>query len=573
DEDYEKALRELNNLHAADRISLFINGILFLLKNQWNKALKNIHELSSLINPNTSDEEYVLSCFLYSLENTIHTGKGLRENFLELQEEKLQSLTQNGINSDDLNSIMYILRGISEFKKNTEKDFTKNIELLNSSDIGLIELQTTEIKLVEIFKKYYNEERQTLLIVGLLSSDIVKKLIYSLFINTISEIYKPASIDEKKSLLERVNSLIKRIEPRIDNSEHSIPIFFKMLKKAYNDWLFSWFISQSLIQEGFNWLESRDDNDDFFIIPLKYHPYDCRLEDIVVLSDVFEGNLLKGRLEIKQKLLEYFSLFSFYSEFLRRHSDLNQYNKDEIFKTIEKNTERIWEWKDAIYLEIKQIYLPFELGKMYEERRNYDDAIIIFQNSTGALEDREKAIEECKYNRDGFIYNKLKALLRGTDQQEQKQLLGYGMLFKIEVRLRNIVDEEMTKVNGSKWLEDEHAPKLKDVITECKKRHEKYKDEVFYKSETPHRLIEFTTLLELKEIIEEKWKCFEPQFKVRDSFLSSLVPVCKIRLDIAHARFLDDKQLKTLSDQFDQLNKVLELKKPIEHPNLLSTSS
>lgn len=260
EEDYEQALKELENLPVSiTRISLFISGVVLLLRKDWNKATKRIADLTNKIDPNASDEEYFLLCFLQSLRNIIHAKKGSQGNSLELKEERLLSTALKDINLDDVKLILRILKGISAVEETKEKELSKILELLNSPEIGLIELPIKEIISVEIFEKYYNEEQQALFLVGLLSSEIAKKLIYSLFNDAVSEIYKSITVEEQKILLERIHLLIKRIEPRLDNTEHSVPLFYKMLKRECNEWTFSWFVSQGHIEEGFVWLESTDD--------------------------------------------------------------------------------------------------------------------------------------------------------------------------------------------------------------------------------------------------------------------------------------------------------------------------
>lgn len=304
-----------------------------------------------------------------------------------------------------------------------------------------------------------------------------------------------------------------------------------------------------------------------FVVPLEHIPYKkYNIDEIVEFGILYDGYREEEIVPIKKKLLTYYSAAEFYTNWLETYQD--DILKEKIFKRFYQLTEDILGWQRANKDDVYSVFIPFDLGEMLAERKNYDEAIFVFQNSTGKLEDIEKAIEKCKYDRDGFIYDELKNMLRDLSEIEQKQLLGYAKVFKIEIRLRNIVDKKMTAVRGTnKWLENESNLKLKTVIEKCKERYDCYKNEPYNKEEKSVRLIDFTTLPELESIIRENWKHFQEEFKDHDGFFSLLVPVKNIRLDIAHARFLDNKQLATLSDRFDELDRVLELKKPWENQN------
>jgi hypothetical protein len=259
EEDYEQALRELDYLPAIiTSISLFISGIVFLSRKQWNKAAKIFEDLSNKLDPNASDEEYVLFCFIQSLRNIIHWKKGTESGVYELNEKRMQSLSLKNINMEDIKSTFLILKGIRAIKEMNNNEFSTIIEMLNSPNLGLIEQPIVNVKSTELFSKYYSEEHQIFFLLSLLSSELIKRIVYLLYINAAYDVFKSANTEEQKRILQRIYDLIKRIEPRIDNSEHSIPIFYKMLKRTYNEWTFSWFISQRKIEEGFAWLESND---------------------------------------------------------------------------------------------------------------------------------------------------------------------------------------------------------------------------------------------------------------------------------------------------------------------------
>ncbi len=254
EEDYEKAFGELHNLPAIiTNLSLFIGGIVFLSRKQWNKAARKFEELSKKLDPNVSDEEYVLFYFIQSLRNITHPKKEKESDVFELNEKRLRSLSQKNINIDDVKSTFLILKGIRVLKE------MNNIEMLNSQNLVLIEQSIVNIKSTELFTKYYREDHQILFLLSLLSSDIIKRIVYLIYINAVYDVFHSANVEEQERTLRRINDLIKRIEPRINNSEHSIPIFYKMLKRAYNEWTFSWFASQNKFQEGFDWLESMVD--------------------------------------------------------------------------------------------------------------------------------------------------------------------------------------------------------------------------------------------------------------------------------------------------------------------------
>lgn len=195
---------------------------------------------------------------------------------------------------------------------------------------------------------------------------------------------------------------------------------------------------------------------------------------------------------------------------------------------------------------------------MLSERENYDEAIYVFEHSTGELEKSKDAIEKCKYHRDGFIYDKLKNILKDLSSQEQKQLIGYSRVFKIEISLRELIDTILKdKFKNTNWLEGDNTPDLKQIKISVLERKTEYEKNSYFRDNTQKKsLIDFTTFQELEKVVEVHWDKFKEKFGNKKLVLGILESVAFIRNDVAHARFLDDKQLQKIEQDFSELKKI-----------------
>lgn len=601
---YDQALQETDRLPILVdiRIKLFVEALAFLFRKQWKKANKSLVQMSERLEPNLNHEQFILSGFVQVLREVIGQKESKDQPSLSILQEKIHDLKKKLPYVDGFESFGLILREISTLSTESAKGFAEAADVLTGPTLGLIEQPGRNEKASEMFEKHYDEEAVEPFLLSLASSEIISRLVYTLYLNTVRTIYNSCKSDEKKTHVEKLRQIITRIEPRTDNKEHSNPTLYTLLKKEFNLLAFEWFLTEKNIGEGFNWLESIDpgkgmdflrhgdfpeysgsslksifavdsqNEDTFFVLALAYHPYAYKLEDVVEVGDFFDGESLKKRFDIKQKILVYFSSFDFYDKLLEHSTNLDVSTRDEIFTRILKNTGDLMAWKRGCPLYVlHNIFLPYALGEMLDEGENYDEAIFVFETSTGETKERQDAIERCKKKRDGFIYDELKKVLRGLNEREQKQLLGYSKIFRLEFRLRDIVDKTMSAArNSAKWLEDDNKPALKGAKEESIERREIYEKDCYFKgTDKKKSLVDFTTLPELEKILEEYWELFEDKFKDRKQFFALLTQVSPIRKDIAHARLIDDKQLATLSDRCDELDKVIGAETPEEQKKLL----
>ena len=214
---------------------------------------------------------------------------------------------------------------------------------------------------------------------------------------------------------------------------------------------------------------------------------------------------------------------------------------------------------------IKDIFFPVALARYLESHKRYDEAIEFYQRTNPSEikeEKKNEAIDKCKRDRDGFIDNQLKETLRQLSPKEQKQLIGYSKVFQIKIKLRKLVNDILTKNSGSKkwWASYVDSPdKLKSTAEEVKKRKSKFESiKIGRDIKKDYELLDFTTLPELIEIIKYHYKYFKDCFGPLTIVEGKLQEINNIRLDVAHARSIDDEQLQTLSAECEKINKAID---------------
>jgi hypothetical protein len=247
-----------------------------------------------------------------------------------------------------------------------------------------------------------------------------------------------------------------------------------------------------------------------------------------------------------------------YLRLLNGPIQIEQRVREEIIQRICDNTNSIRRWvieED----DVEQIRFPFEVGQLFKARREFDDAIDLFRNSDADAGQVLKAIEQCEYERDGSISKDVKGNLKDLGKPDQKQLFPYSMIFKSEILLRDAVDKQMTVARDSAtWLEGDRNPKLRDVKRECQERKSGYESDVLHKGHVGQsRLIDFSTLPELVTIIDENWDVLRSRFRDKQQFMALLVPLSRIRVDVAHSKLIDNKQIESARNLCQELTKVL----------------
>lgn len=300
-------------------------------------------------------------------------------------------------------------------------------------------------------------------------------------------------------------------------------------------------------------------DDASFVVQQEHFPCKRSIDEMAISQSVFHSGGTGNQMAKVKRVMSYNVSLDTYLRLLNDPIQIEQLVREKIYQKIFSNTHSIRRW--AIEEEeVEQIRFPFQVGELFKERREFDDAIFLFRQSYAEVSQILKAIEQCQYERDGFISGDIKEALRSVETVEQKQLFPYAIIFKSEILLRNAVDRQMTEArNSEKWLEGDNNPKLRDAKQKCQERRLTYEKDVFHKDRVSQlRLIDLSTLPELCTIIDENWEVLKHRFLDKQQFMALLVPLSRIRLDVAQSRLIDATQLETVTTLCRELSKALE---------------
>ena len=129
------------------------------------------------------------------------------------------------------------------------------------------------------------------------------------------------------------------------------------------------------------------------------------------------------------------------------------------------------------------------------------------------------------------------------------------LLHQVEHRLRILVEAELRRVGGSKWIR-------KRVSEKTRTKWEERKQEDYDRRGDSYALIYYADLMDLSDIIcrKDNWRdAFLPKFKNREDFQVAVRRLNPIRHAIAHGRPLVDADQILLSSEALRLLRALGL--------------
>jgi len=567
------------------RIKYFLGGVINLVNQNSDASQKYFRQFVDLIPEKENDGiAQVIREFGTILFNFCTKGK--------IDLVRLTPIPDDIISFHNVEQIKItrdIILGIIDFEKGISDHPETAVDKLK--DLYEIEIQPEEVTALNIFEKLYTEDQIALFIFEFMAWFGFRLLTYQRYLNNVETIFKLSSKEKKDEIVSFLRNQNFRIEPRSENKGANT-LLYTELKKTLNQIYFLWFVDNNDLENGYKYIESlergggmdflrveekcritddenqeeqpnlhglhvrifnllRSDSSSItdFVVPEKYHPYKLRKEDLVRYHGVADscGDIL----EMDRHVYQYHSAVICYTTFIKNFSSLGLDIKNSIYDHIINMTIEVKKWVDLNDEYIRYFYYPFELCELLEERGQYDCAIYLYQNSTGDNENIISSIDRCKHLRDGFIYDKLKSVLRNLNEQEQKQLIAYSQLFKVELKLRQLVEN----LGKDWWVKDK---KLQDVVDRCRSRETEFEGEIYFRQNIPRvGLIHFTTLPELVRIITINWGLFEQKLKSKDHFGSLMDTIKTFRISIAHLRFLDEMQLQKLEEAYESLNRVI----------------
>jgi len=460
--------------------------------------------------------------------------------------------------------------------------------LSSLESLVLLESPPSEKTSAAIFEEHYGGGNSFDFLYHLMGWMRPRQLTYERFFDVWERAIEQLPTKDKENHLKWLSDLVWRIEPRRENP-HANHMLYRISKVRLNELMFLFLYESGKVEQAHEWLEGTTVRRGLDFLRLSEVPL-VPATDIKVEAEKdprFQrlSDLLKGKptaeFDVPPQFhpndLDYDKIVGFFPEpedYVRYVSESAAYFlaidfycnlhtasktwKQFLFEYVSSRALSYKRWADGID-EVKWFAYPPSLGEFAETQDDYDAAIHIYQNSLLSEEETAKRIEQCRFKRDGFIYDELKRSLRGLNEKGQKQLLAYNRLFHLELRLRSVVDKILTnQTKKADWLQEENSFSLKAVKEECLKRKEGFDNDPYFKDSTSkHRLIDFSTLPELISIITEKWDAMKEIFKEQANFSSTMTPIAKIRLDIAHARLLDEKQYKKFIESCDELDNVL----------------
>jgi hypothetical protein len=464
---------------------------------------------------------------------------------------------------------------------------TRNIEALVASNrfseavrevknMASILPQVCEYNAVQVYEMYFSKVNPYRFVTHLLSVKLIRLFCYGIFAEGLQSI--PSKIKketERVEFLEWFKSYLKRIEPRNENS-FANGWLYQFMKRTFNLVVLRHYIDTGRIQEGLKWTESDTGGMDFlqidkilhkpkegdkwqiewteekYVVLEKYFPYEVNLNNV----QVHDVGYSHEPMNYDRKIRLYYSIFCIYKDII------NDISADPIVRGVIADrviakAKEIQQWINSDD-NVKWFMYPSFIADILYERKQYDDAIEFYRSSDLDEEKKVKRINECRFERDGYIYDQLKETLRLLNQSEQKQLIAYSQLFQLEIRLRNFVDETITIHHGNhKWWKNYASEDLHKKVHDRKKEYEQ--NPYFREAKETPRDVDFSTLPELLTFIDKQWSLFQGCFHDKKIFEGIMRIIAGIRLDVAHARLIDDKQLEKVKESCIELNKRMDV--------------
>jgi tetratricopeptide (TPR) repeat protein len=605
--DYDRAanaVKLITEIPSGDELSLFLEGLVLLARNQRQEAAKQFSALLLLLNHKTEKsgvvETYaaVLTLALCSMASgsSMDIAKA-RELLLQSPEREMfdQLLSHPVIAYDPeyyelqvtLQIAFGVLRAIDQgsisLKGLVETNFARQVELTHGGQSA-----------VATFDSLAGNEDGVSILVRLGNCAMIRTLSYERYLDAFGVLCSSADGDNRQKVIRHLRRMVRDVEPRRGNLRANIALY-KALKPRLNELTFRHYVQSGKIQEGFAWLESEREgkgmdflrtgadhpkvkegvdesieeqipdpvlgfgyDDTHFVVQQEHFPFKRMVDALAVFRVVFPGGNTTRQVDQARRLMSYNVSLDTYLRLLDDPNQIDQRVREEIIQRICDNTKSIRRWaleEDGV----EQIRFPFEVGQLYKARREFDDAIELFRNSDADVDQVLKAIDQCQYERASLNSKDLKENLKELRKADQKQPFPYSMIFKSEILLRDAVDKQMKVARDSAtWLEGDRNPKLKEVKRECQVRKSGYESNVMNKGRARQsRLIDFSTLPELVTIIDVEWDELKSPFRDKQRVMALLVPLSNIRRDVAHSKLVDEKQVEMARSLCLELTKVL----------------
>lgn len=573
---------------------LFLRSVVFLFRGDVRDAESNLMQFIDLLTSDVGKEEADLPKLISFVSSLLlmcaSSSKGkLAGQPLEPAPELRDSV---GLNEHEKypDSGFTILKGIvlkiyaHQFLLKT-KTSGKAAEFLKS--LYMFQMLPNLKPSLAVFEQFYRRDSIYRFMVELITTIPFFEFVIEKYFAVWEETWFALSLLQKREYINMLAEFVKRVEPGVDTEVVNGKVYIEA-KRKLNLLFFSLTVEENNLAGAFEWIEKEHGGMDFlrikefpteyanrpstenalldllqpryrkgFALQEKFFPYDYKLEDWLYLHEVVLGNP-EEYLDFQRKYLWYYCSNYIYSDYLlnKRLSDT-----DDVRRTIEsrilENTKSIEEQAGEDE-NIKRVIIPVNVPQILEKLKRFDDAIECYKKSNFAEEKINEAIERCKHRRDGFIYDELKETLRSLDEQEQRQLIAYAALFKTEIRLRGFIDDTITAKHGNTTWWDFYV-KDEKIKSECRVRQEEFEKNIYYREAIIRpRLLDFTSFTDLERIIDVNWDLFGRCFKDKKQFGAMLAFVSRVRNDVAHARIVDNGQLKKLQDDCLQINKMID---------------
>lgn len=506
------------------------------------------------------DYAYILS--LIGTKNQNKVAVALRTTFTQLKQEQSEA-TDESKSMKDIKLKFYglfefclqVLSMVSELKiKKTEvpvEDFEKLKRYFLKTNLVNLDIRDGFVDLLVFLNSntgwWFSQFRIMLFFIS-------SRLLQNQFVFVLQEITKQLDKEKKQKELEWFEQLVAKFVPTESNQLRN-DFWYWPLKFKLNELYFDHFVSKGHLQEAFNYIETK--GVDF--VTIYAHDYLAIAPEDIPKPYQFtyaDWGEMHGGLDQFEDMIDsnwYMPLKGFYLparmywEYLKNRS-ISELSGKQIKERILKLARQ--PGHDDYYI---RITYPSFIGEIAEELLLFDEAIGYYENSNLNPTEKARAIDNCRFLRDGIRYEELRGVLRTLDEGQQRQLVAYSQIFSLETRLRRIVARAFERQLGTKkWWNSCVGGSPKE---QCEKRYHKWRA---YResdiSEVQTNMLDFSTLPELRDIIESNWaKVFKKLFLYQDQFRSILNLIEGIRNDIAHSRPLTVDQHDDLKKQISKL--------------------
>jgi len=183
--------------------------------------------------------------------------------------------------------------------------------------------------------------------------------------------------------------------------------------------------------------------------------------------------------------------------------------------------------------DIKTLYeegLPYWEESMSSKDKELKERLSTLASQLGVLKGSEPSDPQRMYQ------------IPFTNEEAQRMAEAYAILYLLENRLREFIEDKLEERFGVNWWEESVSREIRE---NCEKKRKKETESPWHEVKESHPLW-YTDFHEIQSIIQTKWEVFQPYFHDQHTVIGRLSELEIPRNTIAHNRLLEKTELERL---------------------------